>query len=324
MTSAWRYDSDAERIRQQVESAMSMSDRERSDVVHGPSAHGQAGVASEGARRPVPVLRGLQRGIAVVEALANEPMRLSELCRHLGIPWASVNRLISQLQAQQFVEREPDSGRYRVGQACWLIGSAYTAQHPILDVARANVELLSSNVDAVVQLCERADRFALTLLSVHRWDSESILKTTYGYHFPLHCGSKGQVLLAYSEPDFIDAYLARPLEQLTSETIIDPDVLLQVLYTIRKQGFARTEGDVQTFTGSLAAPVFGRDRKVVASVCLICRRSALVDCKEVDAMTEQLLGVARSISAGLGWRPGDDVWHPQAEHSLGAGRHERK
>ncbi len=253
-----------------------------------------------------PTLRGLHRAVDVLEALASEPMRPSELCRHLGLPWTSVHRLVSQLVAQRFVEKEPDSGRYRVGQACWLVGSAYTVHHPVLDVGRPSVELLAANVDAVAQLCERADRLALTLLSVHRSDSESILKTTYGYHFPLHCGSKGQVLLAYSDAQFIEDYVREPLEQLTPETITDPGHLLEVLARIRELGFARTEADVQTFTGSLAAPVFGRDGQVLASVCLIARRSKLADNDTVDLMTERLLGVTRSISAALGWRPGAD------------------
>lgn len=254
-------------------------------------------------------LRGLSRAVDLLQALAQTPMRPIELCKHLGLPWTSVHRLIAQLVAQHFVEKEPDSGRYRIGQACWLVGSAYTVNHPVLDVARPSLELLASSVDAVVQLCERADRLALTLLSVHRSDYESILKTTYGYHFPLHCGSKGQVLLAFSDQEFIDSYLTKPLEQLTQETITDPGRLREVLAQIREQGYAITEADVQLFTGSLAAPVFGHDGRAAASICVIMRRSALADEDAAESTVEQLLGVARSISAGLGWRPGaDQVW----------------
>lgn len=263
-------------------------------------------------------LRGVQRAVELLEALAIEQMRPSELCKHLGLPWTSVHRLISQLAAQGFVEKETDSGRYRVGQACWLVGSTYTVHHPVLDAGRPGVEQLAANVDAVVQLCERAGRLALTLLSVHRYESESILKTTYGYHFPLHCGSKGQVLLAYSEPEFIEAYLKGPLEQLTSETVTEPPRIQEILAQIREQGYARTEGDVQLFTGSLAAPVFRRDGRVVASVCMITQRSALASADTVAAMTDQLLSTARSISTGLGWRPGaDQAWRRAALLSPG-------
>jgi DNA-binding IclR family transcriptional regulator len=265
-------------------------------------------------------LRGLNRALDVLQALAQTPMRPVELCKHLGLPWTSVHRLIAQLVAQRFVEKEPDSGRYRIGQASWLVGGAYTVHHPVLDVARPSLELLASNVDAVVQLCERADRLALTLLSVHRSDSESILKTTYGYHFPLHCGSKGQVLLAFSDKDFIDWYLTKPLEQLTHETITDPGRLREILAEIREKGYARTEADVQLFTGSLAAPVFGRDGRAAASICVIMRRSVLANEGATTSAVERILGVARSISAALSWRPGaDQVWQDDEPITHSAG-----
>lgn len=272
------------------------------------TAHQSAG---DSATRPSPAspsttLRGLSRAVELLEALTRSPMRPTELCKELGLPWTSVHRLIGQLAAQNFVTKEPDSGRYRIGQACWLVGSAYTVNHPVLDVARPSLELLSAGIDAVLQLCERANRLALTLLSVHGSGVESIFKTTYGYQFPLHCGSKGQVLLAFSGQEFIDWYLAQPLERLTPDTITDPGRLRDVLADIRDRGFSRTEGDVQAFTGSLAVPVFGRDGRVAASVTAIMRRTALADDDAVSRRLEQLLSVGRGISAGLGWRPGAD------------------
>ena len=45
----------------------------------------------------------------------------------------------------------------------------------------------------------RADRqLAVAIYSAQRL-AEDITKAHYGYHFPLHCGSKGQVLLAYED-----------------------------------------------------------------------------------------------------------------------------
>ena len=261
--------------------------------------------AAPDAEQPEPTaFRGLSRALHTLEALAEEPMRPIDLCDRLGLPWTTMHRLLAQLTAQGFVEKEADSGRYRIGQASWLIGSAYAVNHRVLDAARPHLELLAGDVNAVVQLCERAGRLALTLFSHHRSDAENIMKTTYGYQFPLHCGAKGQVLLAYAQPEFIDAYLTGPLEQLTPATITEPGRLRDVLATIREQGFALTERDVQLFTGSVAAPIFDRDGRVPASICLIMRASSLADEAATAAATEELLAVARTISASLGWRPG--------------------
>jgi len=131
-----------------------------------------------------------------------------------------------------------------------------------------------------------------------------ITKTTYGYHFPLHCGSKGQVLLAFAEPGNIERYLAGPLEALTNETITDADVLRVRLAEIRAQGYALTEGDVQRFTGSVSAPVFERNGRIIATVCLIARRTAFRDKRQSAAIVETTLETAHAASIALGWRPG--------------------
>jgi DNA-binding IclR family transcriptional regulator len=258
-------------------------------------------------------IRVLGRAIHVLEALAQQPMRPIELCRYLGLPWASVHRLITQLTAQRYVDKGQDSGRYRIGQACWLIGSTYTVNHPVLEIARPSLELLSSNIDGAVQLSERAGRVALTLLSVHNSEHEIVPKTTYGYHIPLHCSSKGQVLLAFADNEFIDRYLAQPLEQLTTETITDPGMLRVLLHRIRGDRYAHTEGGVLPFSGSVAVPVYQRDGRVVASISATMLRSALADEKAVEATVEQLHNASSSVSTGLGWQPGR-VMSPKPQH----------
>lgn len=250
-----------------------------------------------------PTLRAVARGVDLLEALSEQPMRPSELCRRLELPWTSIYRLVQQLADKQFIEREQNTGRYHIGQACWLVGSAYTINHPVLDVARPGLELLASRIDAVLQLCERAGRYALTLLSVHNSQNESVPKTYYGYHFPLHCGSKGQVLLAFADPEFVEEYLSGELESLTSETVTDSVMLRGMLAEIQEQGYAHTEGGVLPMSGSISVPVFGKDRQIVASICATARREDFADDALRADTIEQLRALAYSVSAAMGWRP---------------------
>ena len=55
---------------------------------------------------------------------------------------------------------------------------------------------LQESEGIVVQITERIGNLAVAIYSAQRL-AEDITKAHYGYHFPLHCGSKGQVLLAY-------------------------------------------------------------------------------------------------------------------------------
>ena len=156
---------------------------------------------------------------------------------------------------------------------------------------------------AVFQLVERVGGTAVVLYSQEASTGEVITRTTYGYHFPLHSGSKGLVLLAYADSAFIDEYLHGELTALTSATMTDPDDVRSRLDEIRKAGVAITVGDVQSFTGSVAAPVFDSKDEVSACVCAVVPRSQIEDEQRRAALIDMVQRVAQSISLGLGWQP---------------------
>ncbi len=255
------------------------------------------------ADEPAPALKGVRRALEVLEYVAVHPGRAIDIADGLGLSWATLHRTLSQLEQGGLLQRARDSNRYSIGPRMWLIGTAYLANHPVLEVAQPYLETAAGNEDIAVQLVERSNRYAVTLYS-HQTSEEIITKADYGHHFPLHCGSKGQVLLAYSDPEFVDAYLAGELEMLTPQTITDPADLRGQLVTIRRQGHAQTEGDVQVFTGSIAAPVYDRQARVVAAVSFITRKSAFRDAARAERLLESLLTTTQSISMALGWRPG--------------------
>jgi DNA-binding IclR family transcriptional regulator len=255
---------------------------------------------NDGAARTA--LKGVRRTLEILEYLAVQPARATDVEAALGLSWATVHRTLDQLEQGGFVVRHPDTSRYSIGPRMWFVGTSYLATHPVLDVAQPYLEVAIPGIDFTVQLVERSGRLAVVLYS-HHASGKVITKAAYGYHFPLHTGSKGQVLLAYAEPDDIARYLDGPLERLTAETVADPAAIRATLERIRTLGYARTEGDVQPFTGSLAAPVFNRQNEVVASVCFIFRRSLLRERASEEKLREALLMAANAISMALGWRP---------------------
>ncbi|HET7717682.1 MAG TPA: IclR family transcriptional regulator [Bauldia sp.] len=254
------------------------------------------------ARAGLPPLRGMARSFAVLEYLAASPGRVVDVTRGLGLPWATVHRTIIQLEKAGFLQRDAKTNRYEIGPRLWHVGSSYLANHRVLKAAQPYLSQLQEAEGIVVQITERIGNLAVAIYSAQRL-AEDITKAHYGYHFPLHCGSKGQVLLAHEDPDFIDAYLRRDLERLTSETITDPAVLRGELAKIRRAGMALTVADVQPFTGSMSAPIRDASGKVVASLCFIFRKVLLRNDKRREELQDQLMHMAHSISIDLGWRP---------------------
>ena len=251
-------------------------------------------------RRPYADLQGLRRAMDILEALADRPMRAKELADLLEIKWTTAYRTLAYLVDNGYLKRDDTSGNYYVASRLYYIGSAYVAHLPILQVSRPYLKAASEETGATVQLVER-DGDRSVVLSVSEPRSEYIPKTTIGYHFPLHCGSKGHVLLAYADPEFVEDYLSHPLEVLTPYTITDPDVLRQLVAEVRAHEYAVTTRDVQVSTASVAAPVRDAGGSVMASVCLIVTYAEFEDTRA--RLVDVAVNTARSISQLMGWRP---------------------
>lgn len=249
-----------------------------------------------------PTLQGVSRALRVLDEVAKRPMRTSDLAEALGISWATLHRTLAQLETDGFIRRD-ESGLFHVGRKTWLLGSTYLLGHKLLEMAIPLLSRGSSEVpSAVLQLVERSDGTSVVLYSREATSGEIITRTTYGYHFPLHCGSKGHVLLAYSPKEYVDEYLAGPLMSLTAATITDPAELRKVLAKVRDDGYSVTVSDVQSFTGSVSAPVFDAAGEVQACVCAVVQRSVLAGDRR-ELVIDLVLRLAQALSLGMGWQP---------------------
>lgn len=245
--------------------------------------------------------KSVERAMAVLEHVAKYPGTVTQIADGLGLPRATVHRTLAQLEARGFLRKDVADHQYRVGGGLWSIASTYLADHPVLEAARPHVERVRSRTGVLVQLAECSGGLAVPLLSLQ--GDDDISNATYGHHFPLHAGAKGQVLLAHAGTEAIERYLARPLARLTDFTIVDPDELRARLTEIRRLGYGIAFGEVQAFTGSMAAPLHDRYGQVVAVLAFIARRSRLEDKRGADLLREELLLTASTISVALGYRP---------------------
>lgn len=260
-----------------------------------------------------PTLQGVSRALRVLDEVAKRPMRTSELAEALNISWATLHRTLAQLEADGFIRRD-EAGMFHVGRKTWLLGSTYLVGHKLLEMAIPLLSRGSADVPgAVLQLVERSEGTSVVLYSREATSGEIITRTTYGYHFPLHCGSKGHVLLAYSPREFVEEYLAGPLISLTAATVTDPAELRKILAKVREDGYSVTVADVQSFTGSVAAPVFDATGEVQACVCAVVQRSVIAGDKR-DLVVDLVLRLAQALSLGMGWQP---LAHPRGSSPAG-------
>jgi DNA-binding IclR family transcriptional regulator len=241
-------------------------------------------------------LQGVSRAFAVLELLAERPRSPSELARALGMKWTTAYRTVMSLKEMGYVERDPETGRYSVGVRTYSLGSAYIASQTLPQVAQPYLHAASAASGATAQLVKRDHRNSV-VISVYESQTNYVPETTVGHNFPLHCGSKGRVLLAHAEPTFIDGYLSRTLEALTPMTMTDPQQLRDRLALIRERGYEITDRDIRVFSSSVAAPVTEPSGAVVASITLAVQPHELRTQHQrlVELVTRTAKGVSRAL-----------------------------
>lgn len=256
--------------------------------------------SAAGTSRKYTDLQGLGRAVSILDAIAERPRRPKELADALGLKWTTAYRTLSFLREAGYVHRDEATGVYSIGTRLHSIGTAYLATHPLVQAARAPLRSTADESATTVQFVERdGDRTVVLFAAEPR--HETIPKATPGFHFPLHCGSKGHVLLAFAPDAEQRAYLSQPLAPMTSESITDADFLAERLALVREQGYAATRRDVQLSTGSVAAPVRDAAGTVRWCVCLV---TGLGDLDEREGvLVEIALHTAQSLAMLSGWRP---------------------
>jgi DNA-binding IclR family transcriptional regulator len=233
--------------------------------------------------------------MAILEAVAEEPMRPKGIAQKLGLKWTTAYRSITYLREHGFLTRDDATGLYRIGPRLYFVGSSYVRDLQIVEASRAYLKAAVEATGAAAQLVERHGDKSVVLFAV---EAQTILvpQATTGFHFPLHCGSKGHVLLAHASPDFIDHYLEAPLERLTPYTITDSDALRARLDEVRRRGFAMTERDIRPTSASVAAPIWDAAGRVHAAVTLITNVTELE--RQQAKLIEILVDVAHALSKG--------------------------
>jgi IclR family pca regulon transcriptional regulator len=134
-----------------------------------------------------------------------------------------------------------------------------------------------------------------------------------GTRFPAYATSMGRVLLAHRSPAEIDRYLNTvQLQPLTRRTITEAERLRAMLNTVRAQGYAVVDQELEEGVRSVAAPICDATTTVVAAINVSAHASRVtMDALRRDFLPH-LLETASKIGADLASLGGQTA-HPKRD-----------
>jgi DNA-binding IclR family transcriptional regulator len=185
-------------------------------------------------------IQAIERAVAILNAFSVDDPELgvTELAERVGLHKSTVHRFMVNLDAAGLVERNPRTGRYRLGLHIFELGGLVMQQMNLWDEALPFLESLVRDTGETGHLAVLDGGEAIY---IERVEARRALRvpSAIGRGYPAHATNLGKVLLADLPRERVAEIVAeRGLAAYTPKTITDLPALEAELESIRERGYA--------------------------------------------------------------------------------------
>ncbi len=246
---------------------------------------------TEAAERVADVLVHLSR--------SDGPTGVSAIARELGLSKAVVHRILQSLVSRDLVGVDPTTREYHLGPGAAALGARALTRLDLKTVARDELVALRGRTQETTTLSILVSD-KRTYIDQYESPQEIKMTVELGRFYPLYAGASSRAILAFMPPAEIARVIEHGLVALTDETIDDPELLQARLAEVRANGYATSQGERQSGAGSVAAPIFRGDDRVLGSIST-CGPRARFDAESIAEYIPLVRGAAERISRHMGW-----------------------
>lgn len=210
----------------------------------------------------------LARGMEVLSCFDNEHRRmtLSQVAERVQLSRGTARRFLLTLESLGFLES--DGKQFFMTSRVLRFANAYLSSFGLVDEAKAVLRRLTEEVLESASMCV-LDGGMITYIARAHPPSRlaSGVPLHIGSQLPAHCASMGRVLLSAMDDEALKQWLrSYPLTQVTERTVTDPTRWLSEIASVRKNGYAIVDGEMEVGLRSLAVPVRDRTGRIIAAV----------------------------------------------------------
>lgn len=246
-------------------------------------------MANEPAKNQISKINGKQNGanessaekalnLLLAFSSSAREMGTTELSVKLGMHKSTTSRLIKTLVAANFLQQNPATRKYLLGMSAYRIGYAATRS--------LDSRLLSIAQPYLYELAQRTgESVALELLSgtnvilATHVEGPSHLRFNFqqGEIVPINVAAGAKVILAHSDPDFLESCLQREFERFNERTIVSKKKYRQLLKQVKDDGISYDRGERYADIHAMAVAVHYGGITPKAAVIIAGPASRLTD-----------------------------------------------
>lgn len=245
-------------------------------------------------------LESVDRMVSVLRALELAPeQNLEQVARHAGLNESTALRYLLSLASYELVERNAETGRFRLGLSLFRLGTRSIAHRDVVTVALGVMERLLEQFGESVNLAIRQQGQVVLLKGL-----DSPIPTRKGAYpgdtDPWHATALGKAMLAdMSDEEASRILRAGPLLAYTPNTFTQEEEVLRDLQRTRARGFSMD--DEESVEGVRCVGVSIRDHDGAPRYALsVSGPKSRMPYQRLEEIGAALIPAAGEISRALG------------------------
>lgn len=221
------------------------------------------------------------------------PVGVSKLSKDLGLPKATVFRILVSLEKWRMVEKAYGSDDYGLGMALVMYGAKASERVDIVSVCRPHMDAFSERIQENVNLNIEYKGTALNLYKTSA--AQSGLVAALIPVSPLNCSGAGKILLSGKSEAALRAYFDSDLpERRTAHSIMRYEAYLPVQERIKKHHIAYDDEEYEYGLFCVAVPITHGDR-IIATLSVTGPKTR-IHMKDLERIESGLLEMAQTLS----------------------------
>jgi IclR family transcriptional regulator, acetate operon repressor len=212
-------------------------------------------------------VQSIERAFAVLTALTDGPIGVTEVAERVELPKSTTARMLASLAREGAVEQVPGETRYRLGPRMETLATGLGTTRSLIAVGRPHLAELAAALGEAAGLSVPDGREVHYVDQVDAPNPNPVgIRDWTGSRVPLHAVSSGLVFLAHRPASTVDRYLAGALPALTDRTVTDPAAIQDRLRGVALAGYAWVHDEFATGISSVAAGIPDANGEVIAAV----------------------------------------------------------
>lgn len=218
----------------------------------------------------MPIIQSVQRALQILDVFNehDRELKITEISEKMGLHKSTVHSLLKTLQESDYIQQNPENGKYRLGLKLAERGNLMISTLDIRQIVRKYLIDISRKTGQTTHL-GILDGQAGVYIDKVEGELALIRYSRIGRRIPLHSTAIGKVLLAYQAQEKVQQLLkGYEFSRLTPHTIENEAEYLAELEKVRQQEYGVDNQENEQGVRCIAVPIKNEQNQVLAAISL--------------------------------------------------------